>query len=147
MFFAQMYIFVSKAVEQKNPNKESTERKWRKSHHISMRSKTSVLQIEYQCLLFRNSRSQIFFKVSVLKSYGIFTGKQKCFPFIIAQFLWRAFFHRTPPVDTSALYQYLSKLLLRRPFSYLFTLTHPSKRFNTGLKLITEKIAQGVKSV
>ena len=29
----------------------------------------------------------------------------------------------------------------------LFTLTHPSKRFNTGLKLITEKIAQGVKSL
>ena len=89
----------------------------------------------------------MFFKVSDIKSYAIFTGKQKCFPLTIAQFLWTAFFHRTPPLGTSVLYQYLSKLLLRRPSSYLFTLTHPSKRLITGLKLILEKIAKGVKSV
>ena len=36
-----MYIFVSKIIQQKNPNKESNERKWIKSHQISIRSKNS----------------------------------------------------------------------------------------------------------
>ena len=31
--------------------------------------------VENQCLPFRSSRSQMFFKVGVLKSYAIFTGK------------------------------------------------------------------------
>ena len=38
-----MYILVSKIIKQKNPNKESTDRKWRKSYHISMRSKLQNL--------------------------------------------------------------------------------------------------------
>ena len=34
------------------------------------------------------------------------------------------------------------------PFQFiLFTLTHPSKRLNTCLRLITEKVDQGLKSV
>ena len=72
--------------------------------------------VEEQCLPFRSTRSQMFFKVRVLKSYAIFAGKpeleslfdkvpvlqvcnfiknklpQRCFPVNIAKFLRTAFF-------------------------------------------------------
>ena len=35
-----------------------------------------ILLVENQCLPFRSSRSQMFFKVVVRKSYAIFAGKQ-----------------------------------------------------------------------
>ena len=35
----------------------------------------------------------------------------------------KSFFHGTPTVAASGLYHYLSKLILRRPFSYFLTLT------------------------
>ena len=92
-----------------------------------------MLLPEYHCFLFGSTRWQMFFKKGVIKSYAIFTGKQKCFPLNIMQFLSRAFFHRRPLVAISALYQYLSKLLLRRLLVILFTLTRPSQRLK-GLR-------------
>ena len=98
-----------------------------------------MLQPEYHCLLFGSTRWQMFFKKDVIKSYAIFTGKQKCFPLNIMQSLSKAFFYRRPLVAIFALYQYLSKLFLRRLLVILFTLTPPSQRLE-GLRqfLITE---------
>ena len=45
-------------------------------------------------LIFRRSRSQIFFKISALKTFVIFTGKLLCWPL-------QAFFYRTPIVTAS----------------------------------------------
>ena len=64
--------------------------------------------------MYRNSRSQMFFKIIFLKNFAIFTGKHLCwslcliklqtwgcFPVNIAKFLRTSFFYRTPPVAAS----------------------------------------------
>ena len=45
-------------------------------------------------LIFRSSRSQMFFKIGVLKKFATFTGKHLCWPL-------QAFFYRTPTVAAS----------------------------------------------
>ena len=75
-------------------------------------SKASLVFIKDRC---RTSRSQMFFKIVVLKNFAIFTGKHlkacnfikkrlqyKCFPVNIGKFLRATFFNRTPPVAASA---------------------------------------------
>ena len=65
-------------------------------------AKASVVFIKKRC---RSSRSQMFFKIDVLKNFAIFTGKHlcwslfliklqafKCFPVNIAKFLRSSFF-------------------------------------------------------
>ena len=97
--------------------------------------------VENQCLPSRTSRSQMFFKVDVLKSYAIFTRKHlrwslffkkfqsfrpatlketpaKVFSCEYCKIFKNSFFHRTLPVAASALYHYFSKLLLKRPLNY-----------------------------
>ena len=62
----------------------------------------------------RSSRSQMVFKIGVLKNFALFTRKhqkacnfikkrlqRKCFPVNIPKFLRAAFFNRTPPVAVS----------------------------------------------
>ena len=50
----------------------------------------------------------------------------------IKKFLRKAFFHRTPPVAASGLYNYLSKSL-RRPFSYFLYFNPSSKRLREAV--------------
>ena len=45
------------------------------------------MKVKYQCLVFRSTLSQMFFKVGALKSYAMFKGKLKSFPLNIVQFL------------------------------------------------------------
>ena len=56
--------------------------------------------------MYISSRSQIFFKIGVLKHFAIFTGKHlseggKCFPVNIEKFLRTPFFYRIPSVVAS----------------------------------------------
>ena len=44
-----------------------------------------------EVLIFRSSRSLMFFKIGVLKNFATFTGKHLCWPL-------QAFFYRTPTV-------------------------------------------------
>ena len=70
-------------------------------------AKASLVFIKNRC---RSSRSQMFFKIGVLKKFAMFTGKHlcwslfliklqafRCFPVNITKLL-RAGFYRTPPV-------------------------------------------------
>ena len=50
----------------------------------------------------------------------------------IKKFLRKAFFHRTPPVAASGLYNYLSKSS-RRPFSYFLYFNPSSKRLREAV--------------
>ena len=45
-------------------------------------------------LIFRSSRAQMFFKISVLKNFALFTGKHLCWPL-------QAFIYRAPRVAAS----------------------------------------------
>ena len=57
-------------------------------------------------LTMRSSRSQIFFKIDVLKNFAIFNGKQhKCFPVNMAKFLRPAFLLHSRKVEPSTLRQ------------------------------------------
>ena len=47
-----------------------------------------------EVLIFRSSRSQMFFKIGVLKNFAIFTGKNLCWPL-------HTFFYRTPTLAAS----------------------------------------------
>ena len=47
-----------------------------------------------EVLIFWSSRSQIFFKIPVLKNFAIFTGKNLCWPL-------HTFFYRTPTLAAS----------------------------------------------
>ena len=51
----------------------------------------------------RSSRSQMFFKIGVLKNFANFTGKQLNNPVKFAHFSRTLFFDRTPPVVASEL--------------------------------------------
>ena len=65
IFIAQIYTFLT----EKNPNKKSTEKKWRKSHYMSTRSKTSKFHLYNisaslsQAAVCRYSSEQLFFEV------------------------------------------------------------------------------------
>ena len=74
-------------------------------------AKASLVFIKNRC---RSSRSQMFFKIGVLKKFAMFTGKHlcwslfliklqafRCFSVNIAKLL-RAVFYRTPPLAASA---------------------------------------------
>ena len=49
-------------------------------------------------LIFRNSRSQIFFEIDILKNFAIFTGNKTLKPL-------KAFFYRTPALAASEFWQ------------------------------------------
>ena len=51
-----------------------------------------------EVLIFRSSRSQMFFKIGVLKNFATLTGKHLCWPL-------QAFFYRTPTVTASGFSQ------------------------------------------
>ena len=78
-------------------------------------------------------------QISGLKSYAIFAGKQKCFLWILCNFYEQLLFIEhlqwVPLPFTSTFGSYYCEDLL----VILFTLTHPSQRLTTGLKLVTEK--------
>ena len=67
------------------------------------------------------------------------------FPLILRNFK-ESFFYRTPPVASSGLYDYLSKLLLRRFSVILFTLTHSSKRLReaTVRRFFSKKVFSNI---
>ena len=93
--------------------------------YISM-IKFKISLVENQCLPFRSSRSHMFFKVGVLKSYAIFAGKRLRWSLFLIKFqflrpaplfkknptkvfsceYWKVFknnfFHRTFPVAASS---------------------------------------------
>ena len=50
----------------------------------------------------RTSRSQMFFKIGVLRNFAIFTGKHMCWSLFLIQNITK-FFYRTPPVTASVL--------------------------------------------
>ena len=73
--------------------------------------------------------------------------QRRCFTMNIAKFFRKAFFIEQIrwlllPFTTTFTTYYWETL-----FVYLFTFTHFSKRLNTCLKLLTEKVDQGVKCV
>ena len=94
----------------------------------------------HKCIIFRSSRSQMLFKVSVLKIFANFTGKHLRWSLFLIKsrdgrsatllkrdpstgvFLWNlrnfqnTFFYRTPPVAASAL---LTLLLKKSPGLFL----------------------------
>ena len=63
---------------------------------------------------YRSSRSIMFFKIDALENFAIFTGKHLCWSFLLIKLQTQvfsceyckifksSFFHRTPPVATSA---------------------------------------------
>ena len=57
-----------------SPNKRHQVKKMEKFPYTSM-VKFKISLVVNQCLPFRSSRSQVFFKVGVLKSYAISAGK------------------------------------------------------------------------
>ena len=75
-------------------------------------TKASLIFMKNRC---RSSRSQMFFKISILKNFAMFTGKHLCWSLFliklqafrfflvnIAELLRTTFFYRTPPVAASA---------------------------------------------
>ena len=109
-------------------------------HHISIRSKTSKsyrLNISAsfsEASVWGCSAKKVFLKVShYLHEYNSVSL------WILCNLYEQLFLREHLRWFTSALYQYLSKLLLRRSLVILFTLTHPSQQLNAGLKLVNKK--------
>ena len=121
--------------------------------------KLQNLIIENQCLPFRSRRSQMFFKVGVLKCYTIFTGKHLRWSLFLIKFQSFQSFRPATLLKSNSnkgvfLWIYLRTVFfiehlqwLLLPFTttfrnyywedlviVLFTLTHPSKQFNTCFK-------------
>ena len=118
--FLVYFYFTSHGREKKPPEVVS----WKKliiSYPISSSLASKCCSSLLLKTRFRSSRSQMFFKIGVLKSFPIFTGKhlcwkdfikkRSCFPMNIAKFLRTAFFYKTLPVPLSGHLNYFLILL------------------------------------
>ena len=134
--------------------------------------KLQNLIIENQCLPFRSRRSQMFFKVGVLKCYTIFTGKHLRWSLFLIKFQSFQSFRSATLLKSNSnkgvfLWRYLRTVFFIEHFQWLllpfnttfrnyywedlvvvlFTLTHPSKRFNTCFKTETYHTEKHLKKV